>query len=596
MTTHSISPNQSETDIQSLFDRAEPGDIFRFAPGTYRGAFRMSRSGSSEAPIVIEAEQPGSVIITGADIVDGWEPDPEHPGGYRVEIDLSTVPPSPKHGLLAGRCEQVFVDGVAQKQVLNASEMHSGCFRYDGTHLHLLPAFFTGEQRGGTLEIDAGAITGGGTKQVDRSSPKDCWPFLLKDFDPAEHCIEVTTRSEIFATGAGQKQETPAHVHIRGLLFRASGDAPQQPMVRFCGQHLLIEDCLFEQGAARGFDLRCDHSIMRRCVTRLNGQMGFSGYGHYNLVEDCALLHNNTKHDTFVCFEQGGCKIVRATNWIVRRVRCSGNDGPGIWFDIDNYDIVIEQCFCEGNSGPGIMYEISWEADIRNNICINNGYTLHKDHRFDSPWNSTGNEDPIYGQGILVQMSRNTRVYNNTCVGNRRCGIEVRHHPYQQSGNPGHATEDYVVRDNDVFNNLLADNAWDNLLVSLPSLNPAKAHEVLENHHDHNLFHNSTSFKGYQGDLHNYCRWGKIQQGGTMSLEEWRASRHQDLNSIQWDPYFLSAGEHDYRLEPQSPALGRGRPVEGLTVDFYGNPRPDSPAIGACEVATLSSESFLKRP
>jgi hypothetical protein len=571
------------SELQARLDAANPGDCFVFAPGVYRGSFRMTRSGTAEAPIRLEAEVPGRAVFSGADVVQGWTPDAAQNGVWAAACDVSAIPPETKFGPLIGRREQVFVDGIPLKQVLHADQMQPGTFRVADGKVYIFPDAFTGEERGGTLEVDAGAITGGGTKTLDRSSPENCWQFLLRPFVPADHCIEVTTRADAFFTGVPNERDSVAWLEISGLVFRGSGDAPQQSMARFCGQHMLIENCLFEYGAARGFDFRCDHSVMRNCVARLNGQMGFSGYGDHNIMEDCQLLYNNTKHSDFVCFEQGGSKIVRAGHWQMRRIRCIGNDGPGIWFDIDNHDIVIEQCWCEGNSGPGIMYEISHDADIRNNVCLNNGHAYQKDVRFNSILNSVGHEEPVYGQGILVQMSRNVRVYNNTCVGNRRCGIELRHHPYQQAGNPGHSKDIYRLRDNEVFNNLLADNDWNNLMVSQTPKNPVKEGEVVNNTHDYNLYHTSAALTQRGSALSEYCRWGKTLHAGSMSLEEWRATTNQDINSIQWDPFFVAPAEKDFRLEPVSPAAGRGKSVEGLTEDYAGNPRKERPAIGAFE-------------
>ncbi len=578
--------------LQSLLDKAEPGARIVLAPGVYRESVVVRCSGTAEAPIVIEAESPGTVVITGAEVVTGWTETAPGSGTWTVACDLSHFPDGNRYGVLAGRCEQVFVDGVPLRQVLHHDQMLGGTFRYDAVEraLFIRPQPFTGELRGGQQQIDAGAITGGGIKAIDRDAPENCWQFLTAPFNPDAHTIEVTKRARIFSTeGDHDRSGGVSHVTIRGLIFRASGDLPQQAMVRFGGNHITVEDCLFEYGAARGFDARANHSVFRRCVTRLNGQLGFSGYGKDVLMEDCALLYNNTKHSSFVCFEQGGSKICRAGHWTVRRVRAIGNDGPGIWFDIDNHDAVIEQCWCEGNSGPGIMYEISHDAEIRNNVCLKNGYAYGKDVRFDSIHNSVGHAEPVYGQGILVQMSRNVRVYNNTCVENRRCGIELRHHAYQQAGNPGHSPDTYRLREVEVFNNLLADNSWDNLMMTPPPLNPSKATEVSDNRSDYNLFHSSAALLQHGGDLTAYCRWGKTQRAGSQSLEEWRAGEHQDLNSIQWDPLFVGRDEKDFRLEPGSAAAGRGRPVTELTVDYSGRPRlADRPAIGAFEPVAFS--------
>jgi hypothetical protein len=581
---HSIRPTDRAEAVQALLDQLQPGDRVVFAPGTYRMALRVQAEGTVAEPIVLEAEQPGSVVITGADELRGWERDGDD---WVACADLSHLAPSLKHGLLAGRREQVFVDGQPLRQVLHRDQLAGGRFWYDepARRLYIRPQGFTGEIRGGELEVDKGAIQGGGTASIDRADPLHSWQFLLREFDPSRHLIEVTTRHRLLDLVCERARPFAgcAHIIVRGFCFRASGDAPQQPMVNIGGAGHLVEDCRFEHGAARGFDLRANGAVVRRCVARLNGQMGFSGYGDDNLVEDCLLQHNNTKHSAFVCFEQGGCKICRSRRFVMRRVRVIGNDGPGIWYDIDNEDALIEQCWCEGNTGPGIMYEISAGAVIRNNVCWKNGYNPRKDFTWDSRENSVGGDEPVYGQGILIQMSRDCQVYNNTCVGNRRVGIEIRHHPYQQAGNPAHSTERYKLVRNSVYNNLLADNGWCNLDETVPPLNPKKNDEVADSRYDYNLYHNSASLLQHGGDLNAYARWGKTLGYGVMSLEEWRASRHQDAHSIQWDPGFTAPDQGDFSLEPWSPARGSGRPVDGLATDYAGKPRPPTPAIGAFE-------------
>ena len=579
-----VSPEESPEAIQEKLDPLQPGDHVLFQPGTYRMNLRVAARGTSDAPIVLEAETPGGVTICGADFVKDWRQDGED---WVTDIDLSGLAPSLKHGWEGGRREQVFVDGQPQRQVRHYDQLAGGCFWYDEERKRLIlrPGIFSGELRDGVTKIEKGSIQGGGEADIDRTDPLHRWPFLVAPFVPDSHCIEVTRRCRLLELAGDYREpeEGSRHIHVKGFRFRASGDAPQQAMVHIGGEGHLVEDCRFEWGAARGFDLRCHRTTVRNCAARMNGQMGFSGYGEDNTVEDTLLQHNNYKHRTFTCFEQGGCKIVRTKRFVMRRVRAIGNDGPGIWYDIDNEDALIERCWCEGNTGPGIMYEISYAAVIRNNVCWRNGFQPRKDAFWDSHGNSMGREEMVYGQGILVQMSRDVRVYNNTCIGNQRVGIDLRHHPYQQAGNYRHSPERYKLERNDVFNNLLADNGWCNLDETMAPLNPAKTDEVAENHYDYNLYHNSTSLLEHGGDVVGYARWGKTMGYGVQSLEEWRAARDQDMHSLQWDPAFLAPDQGDFHLEDWSPAKGRGRPVEGLTEDFDGNPRPPEqpPTLGA---------------
>ena len=58
--------------LQALLDEAVPGTRIVLAPGVYRESAVLRRSGTPEAPIILEAETPGTAIITGADVVAGW--------------------------------------------------------------------------------------------------------------------------------------------------------------------------------------------------------------------------------------------------------------------------------------------------------------------------------------------------------------------------------------------------------------------------------------------------------------------------------------------------------------------------------------------
>jgi len=53
-------------DLQQVLDSTSPGDIVTLAPGAYRGLITVSRGGRPRAPIVLRAEEPGTVTLTNA--------------------------------------------------------------------------------------------------------------------------------------------------------------------------------------------------------------------------------------------------------------------------------------------------------------------------------------------------------------------------------------------------------------------------------------------------------------------------------------------------------------------------------------------------
>ncbi len=566
--------------LQEALAAVQPGDTITLLPGVYRERLELRTSGTADAPITVRTQQAGTAVITGADIVTGWEPADAGRRVWKKHGLQLQLPRAQDKGLLAGRSEQVFINGVLLRQVLHRDQLISGTFCYDDGDdaLYIAPHVFTGEQREGVMTFESGPVTGNHTEEVRRDDPDQAWQFLLEPFTPEEHLIEVTVRSNILSLGHEDEACRIAHVRVQGLVVRASADRPQRCMAALIGDHLTMEECVLEYGAARGLTAKGAANAVRRCVLQHNGQMGFAVVGSTRFVmEDCRVCYNNYKHSNFVCFENGGCKIAKTSDSVVRGVVCTGNDGPGLWFDIDNERNVIERCWCEGNSGPGIMYEISHTGVIRNNICVRNGMQYRKDATFNSIHTSVGHVEPVYGQGILIQLSSGCRIYNNTCVGNRRVGIELRHHPYMG--------ERYPLRDNEVFNNIVVDNGWDNIMITPRCAVKDRADEVNGNTLDYNLYHMSAVLEQFSGDLLTYARFGKNFYAGSWALEEWRAYVNGDRHSLQWEPYFVAPDEKNYRLEPWSPAVGRGCVSEDLHEDYYGRPRPAGtpPAIGAVE-------------
>jgi len=65
-----------DSNLQQVLDDATPGDIITLATGTYRGLITVNKGGDASAPVVIRAEDPGTVTLTNATLPD-----------YKLEFD-----------------------------------------------------------------------------------------------------------------------------------------------------------------------------------------------------------------------------------------------------------------------------------------------------------------------------------------------------------------------------------------------------------------------------------------------------------------------------------------------------------------------------
>ena len=136
-----------------------------------------------------------------------------------------------------------------------------------------------------------------------------------------------------------------------------------------------------------------------------NGQLGLGGNPDSALVEDNEVAFNNDEKLYDLKLEAGGIKLAVGTGNTVRNNYVHDNWGAGIWFDIDMSQSLVEGNRVENNADAGIFYEISYDAVIRNNTVVGNGF---------------GNAKWLYGAGIFISASKNVEVTGNTVVDNAR--------------------------------------------------------------------------------------------------------------------------------------------------------------------------------
>jgi hypothetical protein len=138
------------------------------------------------------------------------------------------------------------------------------------------------------------------------------------------------------------------------------------------------------------------------------GQLGVGGTDEHDgvklpvLVEFNEIFNNRTLR-YYWGWEGGATKFALTTDLVFQNNWVHDNRGPGVWFDVDNADAVIRANVVEGNDQAGIFYEISFGAEIYDNVVRDNGRQ------------AVGDE----GAGIHVSNSRDVEIHHNAIYGNR---------------------------------------------------------------------------------------------------------------------------------------------------------------------------------
>ena len=355
--------------VSRAAEMARPGDVVVIHGGVYRERVVVKTSGTAEAPIRFEAGLGEWVILTGADRLTGWRKSDETRPIYSVAWPHKFIPwnrsmthPDDEYHRVIGRCEQVMVDGYLLRQVLAAGQ--------------LAPATFFADVTNQTLFV---------------------WDASNRDLNRTH--AEASTRQEILRVEGD-------HVHLRGLRFRYAANMAQHGAVVLAGRHDTMEDCVVEAMNSSGATFQAEDLVVRRCVFRENGQLGFgANRAHRLLFTECLVENNNTKGFDRG-WEAGGDKLALCRDALLERSRFVRNRGNGIWFDIGNTNCTVRQCLIADNEDAGIFYEISFRLNAHDNVIVGNGFAATA-----GAWGAQA--------GISLSSSPGCVIERNVIAGNR---------------------------------------------------------------------------------------------------------------------------------------------------------------------------------
>jgi len=396
--------NTGESDrplrtISKAVELVQPGDRVIIRPGVYREGIALTKGGTKEKPVVIQAEKPGTVVVTGADPLKGWTREPGDAPVYSVswphDFIINTNPDGSKvrnHGADApiGCAEQVIWDSRPLAQVMSRAAMRPGTFfvDWDRDRLYVwLP---------GGLDPNATQVLGSTrSTQLERGGPWGNWA-------------------------------KPEHVHVKGIIFRYAANFAQRGGVK-AWNGWRIEDCTVEWNNGGGLGIDGDDVVILRVTSQDNGFSGIGGGGRNGLVKDCVVRRNNRKGFP-VGWDGGGGKFCGTEGLRIVNHTSYDNTGPGIWLDWDNRNYVIEYCTCYANHGNQHAWEgmgIFTEANDGQGRIVNNVV-----------YSNTGS-------GIEIAESQHVLVEGNVLVDNgAHIGLRA------MEGRAHHKLEDVTIRGN----------------------------------------------------------------------------------------------------------------------------------------------------
>lgn len=295
----------------------------------------------------------GSVPVSGfepdggAFVVDGWTAEFDASPTYSWGAEDGTTPGwafvNPDHPM-AAHPDQVWIDGVAQRQVGSLDDLEADSFLVDYADDRL----FLGTDPSGK-SVRASALAKAISIQSAGSAVK----------------------------GIGVRRFSPSVPHMAAVTVENSG--------------IVIENVVVKETSTTGLAVSGVDVSLRGITLTENGMLGASAtYADGLTAVDLEVTHNNTEG-----FNRspaaGGFKIGRTRTVQVRDSTFRQNDGTGLWFDESVSDATAAGNDIIGNAGHGISVEISARAVIADNvIAANDGHGLKVNNSSDVEiWNNS---------------------------------------------------------------------------------------------------------------------------------------------------------------------------------------------------------------
>ena len=427
-------------NISALVSAAPAGATFYFEPGVYRGVSLAPKDGQT----FVGAE---GAILNGSAVLTNWT----QSGNLWV---------------IGGQTQQGPVNSSAEFLPSTQRPGHPDSVFLDNTPLK---------------PVDALSKVVPGTFYLDYAADK----IYIAD-NPAGHTIEAGKLTDAFHGNA-------TNVTVQNLVIEKYDPEIGNGAIKG-DQSWTIQNNEVRLNYSVGITVQDGSQVIGNYVHD-NGEVGVGGGGNNVLVQGNELASNGFWSGIDPLWEAGGLKFAQTDNLVVRGNYSHDNNGSGLWGDIDSINTLYEDNVVVHNTINGISYEISYNAIIRNNTLVGNGYGDTRG------WG--------WGSEINIQNSQNVQVYGNrvdmTGGGNGIVLIQ------QNRGSGAYGT--YTTTGNQIHDNIIVDHDGHGYIGGFADYNQSG---MLNGG---NTWSNNQYFMSDGG--------GRFQWGGSETFPQFKAAAHE---------------------------------------------------------------------
>ena len=317
---------QAAISMANTRNQRQIGTTIVVNPGVYREAINIgSVSGQTAAPLVIQASTTGSTVISGSDVLTGWQPVSGHAGTYwhswTYNFGQCAIPSGWPSGIapIVRRTEMVFVNSVPLTQVLSESQLRPGTFFVDEATNQIL-------------------ITPASGTSVSSAT------------------IEAAVRPSIF-TLAGR-----SNVTVKGMVFKHANSCINRPAAVVAGgSNIVVDSIQAVWNNWGGFGVSGASGVtVKNSIASHNGGVGFMGDRDVNTTFSYNESDfNNWRGALGALYDwgMGGTKFFQMHTATVQYHYSYGNQAQGLWFDTDNKNITVNNATVAGNTLAALQLE-----------------------------------------------------------------------------------------------------------------------------------------------------------------------------------------------------------------------------------------------